>query len=87
MDNIRKEKEMYLNEFRYLKEKYQETIDKLENELHKIKLLNKTLVEDNITYKVKYFIFIIFINLQTTSEHYKSRMQELLDLHEVAALD
>ena len=49
MDNIRKEKEMYLNEFRYLKEKYQETIDKLENELHKIKLLNKTLVEDNIT--------------------------------------
>jgi hypothetical protein len=63
MDNIRKEKEMYLNEFRYLKEKYQETIDKLENELHKIKLLNKTLVEDNITYKVKYFIFIIFINL------------------------
>jgi hypothetical protein len=56
MDNIRKEKEMYLNEFRYLKEKYQETIDKLENELHKIKLLNKTLVEDNITYKVKYFI-------------------------------
>ena len=56
MDNIRKEKEMYLHEFRYLKEKYQETIDKLENELHKIKLLNKTLVEDNITYKVKYFI-------------------------------
>lgn len=39
-DTIAKEKEMYLNEFRYLKENYLKAIDKLEEEIHKLKVSN-----------------------------------------------
>lgn len=74
MDNIRKEKAMYLNEFRFLKDKYQQTIDQLENEAHRLRLSSSTAAEDAKTSK-------------ETADHYRSRMQELLDLHEVAALD
>lgn len=33
-----KEKELYLNEFRFLKENYFKTIDKLQEEVHKLKV-------------------------------------------------
>lgn len=35
-DTLKREKEMYLNEFRNLKEKYQITIDRLEHEIRRL---------------------------------------------------
>lgn len=59
-DVVKREKEMYLDEFRNLKDNYEKTIDKLENELHRLKIQNHTLDEDN-----KF--------LKNTVDHYKKR--------------
>lgn len=42
---------MYLSEFRYLKENYYKTIDKLQEEVHKLKVQNHSLSEDNKSLK------------------------------------
>lgn len=65
---------MYLEEFKYLREKYQSTIQTLENEVHKLKLMYATQCEENK-------------DLKSTNEHYKSRLDEILDLHELASLE
>ncbi|CAD8150539.1 unnamed protein product [Paramecium octaurelia] len=69
-----KEKEMYINEFRFLKENYMKMIDKLQEEVHKLKVQNHSLNEDNKS-------------LKSTVEYYKNRFQDMMDLQEMASLN
>ena len=62
---------MYLNEFRYLKENYIKTIDKLQDEVHRLKVENHTLSDEHKSYK-------------ETMEYYKKRFQDMMDIHELA---
>ncbi|CAK70172.1 unnamed protein product (macronuclear) [Paramecium tetraurelia] len=69
-----KEKEMYINEFRFLKENYMKMIDKLQEEVHKLKVQNHSFNEDNKS-------------LKSTVEYYKNRFQDMMDLQEMASLN
>ncbi|CAD8080622.1 unnamed protein product [Paramecium sonneborni] len=71
---LEKEKEMYIHEFRYLKENYMKMLDKLQEEVHKLKVQNHTLNEDNKS-------------LKQTVEYYKNRFQDMMDLQEMASLN
>ncbi|CAD8062103.1 unnamed protein product [Paramecium primaurelia] len=73
-NTLDKEKEMYFNEFRYLKENYMKMIDKLQEEMHKLKVQNHSLNEDNKS-------------LKQTVEYYKNRFQDMMDLQEMASLN
>ncbi|KAM3136057.1 hypothetical protein pb186bvf_011862 [Paramecium bursaria] len=73
-ETLDKEKQMYLNEFRYLKENYIKTIDKLQDEVHRLKVENHTLSDEHKSYK-------------ETMEYYKKRFQDMMDIHELAQLN